>query len=192
MHALRSVVPFLAALVVALAPGSAGADGAWLDGNRATWNVAGAEIPTAPAPPVLGSPDCERAARPPETAEDELVAAQGWRLHGAYQRGWGVILVAGFLAFDAMCRPVPVQRFVFVDGAFAGTLAPEPSFPRTDGALADAGIAEASRVFAVYYRYGPTDPLCCPAGRDVVQFAVQSTPAGPVVSPRRPAGLPPE
>ncbi len=42
-----------------------------------------------------------------------------------------------------MCRPVLFQQFVFADGAFAGTLAPAATLPRTDGALTDAAIAEA-------------------------------------------------
>jgi hypothetical protein len=154
-----------------------------LDGSRPSWNVAGIEVPAATSPAVEGLAQCQSLVRPGETAEDAAVTAQGWRLASAYQRGWGITLVGGFLNFDAMCRPVPFQWFVFVDDVFAGTLSPQPMYPRTDGALNDAGIRGADSLYAVYDRYGPTDALCCPSGETVVTFAVERTADGPVVTP---------
>lgn len=128
-------------------PASA-ADGSWLDGDRGPWNVPGQAIPTVPTA-LTPVPDlCAPYVRPAETPEDAQVAAQGWRLYSASQRGWGIVLVGGFVAFDGMCRPVVYQQFVFVDGDFAGTLAPGTMLPRTDGALMDAGIATGDRVYA--------------------------------------------
>ncbi len=179
----RRCVVILLLVLLPLVPRSGAAQGSWLDGGQVDWNAPGAVVPSAPRP--LGPVDspCEDLVRPAETGEDDAVAAQGWRLFSAYQRGWGITLVSGFVGFDAQCRPVPYQQFVFVDGVFAGTLAPEPVVPRTDGAITDAAITAADRLYAVYSRYAPTDPLCCPSGEAVVTFAVERTAAGPVVVP---------
>ena len=181
MWSRRYLFTLLVALL-ALLPLPGRAQDSWLDGGRA-WNTARMEIPVAPGSPAEGMPQCQSLVRPVETAEDAAVAAQGWRLVAAYQRGWGITLVGGFLNFDAMCRPVPYQQFVFVDGVFAGTLAPEPMYPRTDGALTDAGISAGDRLYAVYDRYAPEDPLCCPSGETLVTFSVERTANGPVVTP---------
>jgi hypothetical protein len=169
--------------VLVLLPRSGDAQDSWLDAAGGGWNFPGMAVPAAPGPVAADSPFCQDRVRPVETAEDAAVAARGWRLFSAYERGWGITLVGGFVDFDAMCRPVPYQRFVFVDGVFAGTLAPRPMVPRSDGALTDAGISVADQVYAVYDRYGPSDPLCCPSGETTVTFAVERTPTGPVVTP---------
>src|SRR5262249_29766824 len=83
--------------------------------------------------------------------------------------------------FDAMCRPVPYQQFVFFRGGFVGTLAPAPMFPRTDGALSDARISGDGTVSATYERYAATDPLCCPSGKAFATFTLEQTSAGPVL-----------
>jgi hypothetical protein len=155
----------------------------WLDGARAGWNVPGAPVPAPPAPAGSENQMCQGRDRPAETAEDEAVTAQGWRLYGGYERGRGITLIGGFLDFDGMCRPVYYQQFVFVDGVFAGTLAPQPMVPRTDGALRFAGISAADGLYAVYSRYAPDDALCCPSGETVVAYSIERTDAGPVVTP---------
>jgi hypothetical protein len=177
------VILVISVLLLALAPQPGAAQGSWLDGARASWNAPGMDLPAAPQSSATGIPQCQGMVRAAETAEDNQVTARGWQLYGAYQRGWGITLVGGSLGFDAMCRPVPYQQFVFVDGAFAGTLAPAAMYPRTDGALTDAGIPAEDRVFAIYDRYAPTDPLCCPSGAATITFAVQRTASGPVVTP---------
>jgi hypothetical protein len=182
MRRCRPVIALIV-LLLALLPLPGEAQDSWLDGTREAWNAAGMAIPAAGSPATGGSEQCQSLVRPVETPEDAAVAEQGWRLYAAYQRGWGITLVGGFLGFDAMCRPVPYQQFVFVDGVFAGTLAPEPMYPRVDGALTDAGIGDADRLYAVYDRYDPDDPLCCPSSETPVTFTVERTPAGPVVNP---------
>ena len=181
-----SSVRFLVVLILigVLPRGASGADGDWLDGDRVSWNAGDAEVPAAPAAPAPSMAPCDRLVRTAETPEDAQLAERGWRLFSAFQRGWGITVVGGFVDFDGMCRPVMFQQFVFVDGVFAGTLAPEATMPRTDGALTDAGIAEPGRVYATYVRYTPDDPLCCPSSQTVVQFDVVRTPEGPTVTPR--------
>ncbi|MDQ3657539.1 MAG: LppP/LprE family lipoprotein [Chloroflexota bacterium] len=180
MHSHRFMITLLIALL-ALRPSTGGAHDSWLDGLREGWNSAGMAVPAAPASVAAEGPHCQDLERPVETAEDAAVVAQGWRLISAYEHGWGITLIGGFRDFDAMCRPVPYQQFVFVDGVFAGTLAPEPMVPRTDGALVDAGIDTDDRLYAHYVRYAPSDPLCCPSETTAATFSVKRTSGGPVV-----------
>jgi hypothetical protein len=170
------------AVLVALIPWAGGAQDSWLDGGQDGWNAPGMAVPAAASPPTSGSAQCHALVRPAETVEDAAVAEQGWRLYSSYQRGWGITLVGGFLNFDAQCRPVPHQHFVFVDGVFAGTLAPQAMVPRTDGSLINARIGGPDSVYAVYDRYGLSDPLCCPSNETAVMFTIERTPDGPVVT----------
>ena len=175
--------------MLALIPRPTGASGEWLDGNLASWNTPGSVIPAAPGEASIGFPPCEPVVRPPETPEDAQVAGRGWLLLAPYQLGWDVSIVQGTLGFDANCRPVTYQVFAFVDGVFAGTLAPEPMLSRDDGALVDVGLG-ADGVSALYDPYTLSDGLCCPSAQTRVQFAVERTPAGPVVTPRRAEDFP--
>jgi hypothetical protein len=152
----------------------------WLD-DDATWNSAGMSIPAAPSQSYEGDQRCQGLVRPAETSEDDRIVASGWRLYGDYRRGWDMTLVGGFLNFDAMCRPVPFQQFVFAGDVFVGTLAPQPMMPRSDGALTDARIIGEGTVYAVYERYASTDALCCPSAETRVTFLIEQTPAGPVL-----------
>jgi LppP/LprE lipoprotein len=173
----------LALVIVGAAPRYAAADGSWLDGDRASWNYAGMPIPAAPeATPPFGP--CGDFIRPPETSEDELLAAAGWRLDGGYESGWGIRVVHAAQSFDANCRPMDYQGFIFVDGVFAGTISPQPMISRTDGAATDFHIWRANQVSATYTRYGPNDPLCCPASMAYVNFDIQRTADGPFAIPR--------
>ena len=163
-----------AAALPAVAMQSAG-PALWLDEAAPAWNAPGAAVPQAPEIDLSDDPmeaRCEAQVREPETAEDRQLADAGWRLFGGYQAGWGLTLVDGFVAFDGMCRPTPYQVFVFEDGAFAGTLAPEPMLPRSDGALIDAHLF-AGEISAEFDRYAPEDPLCCPSGSAFVRYAVE-------------------
>jgi hypothetical protein len=183
-------------ILLSLLPRLVAGQESWLDSQQRDWNRPGIAIPAAPAPVAADSAYCQTLVRPVETAVDAALVAQGWRLFSAYQRGWGITLTGGFVDFDAMCRPVSYQEFVFVDGRFAGTLAPVPMAPRSDGALTDARITSANHLIATYMRYAPTDPLCCPSDKTVITFSIARTTSGPVVtpdvepSPATPAALP--
>jgi LppP/LprE lipoprotein len=180
---LARIVGMLALILVAATPRRAAADGSWLDGDRAAWNAAGMAIPTAPeATPPFGP--CGDFIRPPETSEDRQLAAAGWRLAGGYQSGWGIRVIQAAQGFDANCRPMDYQGFIFVDGVFAGTIAPQPMLARSDGAAVDIQIWRANQVTATYTRYGPNDPLCCPASMASVNFDIQRTADGPVAVPQ--------
>ena len=177
----RRILLCLFVVFVTLGTKPVAADGDWLDDDQASWNEAGMAVPAAPSPPVIGDERCQELVRPAETREDVQVTARGWRLYGDYRRGWDLALVGGSLNFDAMCRPVPYQQFVFYHGVFVGTLAPDPMFPRSDGALTDARISGDGTVYAIYERYAATDPLCCPSGKAFATFELEQTSAGPVL-----------
>ncbi len=73
--------------ITALIPRSGSAQDSWLDGAQGVWNTSGMVLPATTSPPAPGIEQCQSLVRPAETAEDAAVAAYGWRLYGAYQRG---------------------------------------------------------------------------------------------------------
>ena len=77
---------------------------------------------------------------------------------------------------DGMCRPDGFQAFVFVNGAFAGTIAPHPMDSRTDGSLSGFGVTlfNAQGLSASFERYGENDPLCCPHATTTVDYKLES------------------
>lgn len=161
---------------------SAGAQSAsWLDASAPTgWNVANADVPAAPAMPA-GDARCRATARPAQVDADKRVQDRGWQLVGAFQGGWQVIVVRGAAGHDGMCRPLQYQDFVFVDGAFAGTLSPAPMDSRTDGALSGVSLSSGTRLTAEYTRYTSSDALCCPSRITRVVFEIpKSGPVRPV------------
>lgn len=165
-------------------PASAGAQEAtWLDGDLASWNVPGMAIPTAPETDGNPDPRCAERERAADTAEDAALMAEGWRLFLPYQRGWGVTLIAGLAGYDGMCRPLTYQYFVFVDGVFAGTIAPEPMSSRSDGAASDVNLWFEDQLSAEFARYAADDPLCCPSGSTSVNYTIDLTAGGAVLNP---------
>jgi hypothetical protein len=158
-------------------------DASWLDGDLRSWNTPGMAIPAAPVFDGVPDPRCAQRERPAETAEDDALVAAGWRLFLPYQRGWNVTLISGLAGYDGMCRPMAYQSFVFVDGVFAGAIAPEPMYSRTDGAANDVNLWFADQLSAEFLRYAPSDALCCPSGSSSVSFVIEQTPNGPVLNP---------
>jgi hypothetical protein len=156
----------------------------WLDqGNPTMWNVPGVAVPTAPPPTHEVDPRILERNRAPETAEDGLVAGEGWHLIAPYEGGWGVKIVTGASDYDGMGRPMRYQAFVFVDGFYAGTLSPELMDSRTDGALTISRLLDGSTIIAAFSRYAPTDPLCCPSAVTSVQYSIDREGLAPVVVP---------
>jgi heat shock protein HslJ len=156
--------------------------GSWLDQPKpASWKIPGADIPAAPREQEAVDSRCRKQARPPEWEEDKRLRDQGWDLVGGYEGGWQMVVIGDTAGYDGMCRPRRYQEFVFVGGAFAGTLSPQPMDSRTDGALARVSLQE-GRLTAEYVRYGASDALCCPSRESTVVFAVPSG-ERPVVRP---------
>jgi hypothetical protein len=184
---LSVLAAFAIVLPLMLSSPVAAQDTTWLDGDLASWNTPGMAIPAAPTIDGNTDPRCAERERPAETAEDDALIAEGWRLFLPYQRGWGVTLISGLAGYDGMCRPLGYQSFIFVDGVFAGTVSPEPMDSRTTGAATDVTLWFADQVSAEYLRYAPDDPLCCASSTDSVEFTIAGTPDGPVLNPVQPS-----
>jgi LppP/LprE lipoprotein len=183
MRPLSCVLSTLA-LLAALLPSIASADGSWLDQPLSNWNQPGMDVPQAAAMNPLTNPRCLGQGRPPETAADQALADNGWTLFSSYMAGWNTFIVRGLSGYDGMCRPLGFNAFVFVDGQFAGTIAPDAMDSRTDG-VGDARFFFASDMLsAEFQRYTPSDPLCCPSGHATVVYRVMRMPEGPVVVPQ--------
>jgi hypothetical protein len=175
-------IAILASIMVGMLPTAASADGTWLDESPpANWNTPGMSVPQAPPSPGPIDPRVLARNRWAESQEDVMLAQAGWHLFTQYQSGWGVKIVPGASAFDGMGRPNGYQNFVFVDGVFAGTLAPDVMDARTDGAASTVFLTGADSLNAEFLRYASTDPLCCPSGTSFVTYQINRTDAGPVV-----------
>jgi hypothetical protein len=175
----------LAAAVTLLA---AGGPGNWLDAaTPANWNVAPAALPTRPGPrdaELARGGRCAGSVRPSYSAEDRAVVQRGWSLVGAYHRYGPTSVVMATASADGMCRPNGYQAFVFVNGTFAGTLAPKPMDARTDGSIANisATLDSANDIEVDFARYNANDALCCPHATTNVLYNV-TTKAPPRVAP---------
>jgi hypothetical protein len=170
-----------------IVPSAAVAQTSWLEAPPQAWNSPGMAVPAAPPLDGPEDPRCaQRSQRPPETAQDQQVAAAGWKLFAPYRAGWGITIISGLVGYDGMCRPFTFQTFVFVDGAFAGTISPEPMASRTDGSgRLDEFFDGSGTLSGSFARYGPNDPLCCPSSNSSVQYRIDRTPSGPVLVPTK-------
>jgi hypothetical protein len=197
MVRLGRLIP-LAAMVAASvaianpAPSTAQQSASWLDTSPIqNWNTVGMPIPQAmpatvsgqPATPADWPPNCIHELRHPETPEDIQLHNRGWYLAQPYQAGYGIKLIPAQAGFDGMCRPWGYNYFVFVDGQFAGTIAPQAMNARTDGAAQSVNFfgGSTARIFAEFARYTPSDALCCPSSTSSVQYTIQVSP--PLVIP---------
>jgi LppP/LprE lipoprotein len=145
----------------------------WLDQVKpASWNSLGMAIPAAPQTQGPIDARCRTQARPAELEEDKQLRERGWDLFNAFQGGWQIRLIYATASYDGMCRPRQYQVFVFVRGAFAGTLSPQPMDSRTDGALSRASLRNDNQLAAEYLRYAAKDPLCCASRTTSVEFDI--------------------
>src|SRR5687768_13280946 len=111
-----------AALAAALLPATALAGGGWIDAGASGWNGPGGGVPGSPG---ANPDDLERCAgilRGVETGEDQAVQDMGWALYGAPAGDFGIRIVSAMLGATEDCRPLGFQDFIFVDGAYAGTI----------------------------------------------------------------------
>jgi hypothetical protein len=119
------------------------------------------------------------------------VVAAGWMLVGAYQGGYGAMVVLGTSSFDGMCRPLGFQTFVFYHETFVGTISPVLMDSRTDGVEQRVFISPSfgspgapPSISADFSRYGASDPLCCPSRVSNVTYDIELTTAGWVLTPK--------
>jgi hypothetical protein len=172
-------------------PAAADSAGAWLDAHTLTnWNDAYRELPSPPA--ATGEPAadrCEDEGRAAGRPEERQVTEAGWSLFGEPHTRGGTAVVVAANGADEMCRPLDLQAFVFVDGRFAGTLAPHPMQARTDGVLDRIQMFE-STLRADFNRYAAADPPCCPSRTSTVSYRLVADRRGPLLVPDRVGTVP--
>ena len=178
------------AVAVAVSPPSARGEArapeapSWLDSaGAAEWSVAGGAVPRAPAA-AGGAPTDERCRahfRPAFRPADRAVAKAGWSLFGPTQLFGATEIVKDATGVDGMCRPTGYQAFVFVDGEFAGMVAPSPMQPRADGAALVERLASPDALSVDFARYAAADPLCCPSRVSTVTYRDERIARGPVL-----------
>jgi hypothetical protein len=159
----------------------------WLDRPLTNWNRPGASLPRA----SQGSSTAELLKRCPATGAQpsspaaRQLSAAGWLPFFALDREivrGDVEVLAGMADADGMCRPMGYQLFVFVGGAFAGTLSPQPMDSRTDQSSGPLRILEDGVVQADFSRFASSDALCCPSGHMTVRYRIDRQPQ-PLVVP---------
>lgn len=168
---------------LALCGAVARADGSWLDTQTPIqWNTAGMTIPAAPAASAPIDPRCAAVERPADTPLDAAISGAGWRLVGAYEGGWGMVVITATSDYDGMCRPMGYQEFVFSNDVFAGTVSPQPMASRTDGAGGRTTLMSGGQLMVDFARYSPSDPLCCPSRTTTAMYSVVTSAGGPVLT----------
>lgn len=161
-------------------------DGSWLD-KEINWNIAGAEIPTAPEQDGNNLTNCEHTFRKAALLEDARVEAAGWILTGPAQIYGETTIITGMANADGMCRPFQYQVFVFNDGEFSGTLSPIVMDSRTDGSLVNFNLYRDGAIDATFNRYQPGDAQCCASRESRIFYEVDTTEKHPVLVPQLPA-----
>lgn len=159
----------------------------WLEQRpRPNWNTPAASIPTATNLTPPNTVHCKQQIPNPSTPEERAVKAAGWvvfKVRGETQSAGGVVLVRGQTNYDGMCRPMGYQQFVFVNGVFAGTIAPNVMHSRFDGALIQTNIETPSRLKALFSRYTPQDGLSSPSRTSEVTYRIDVINNQPLVVP---------
>ncbi len=184
---IKTIKFFIAAFVVVLPLGSnAFAQRSWLDQKSlSNWNTSGDSIMKIKKISSAELKRCADEVRQPSLEADSVLMKNGWTLLGNPTQVNGdtvVVSVAG--AFDANCRPLKSQTFVFVGSKLAGTLSPSLMDSRADGALTYVKLTSATTLTADYARYRASDPLCCPWKTQEVSFVIKQNGGNYLLTPR--------
>ncbi|WP_224361965.1 LppP/LprE family lipoprotein [Hyalangium versicolor] len=156
----------------------------WLDSSSLRWNV-GSNIPLTEPTQPLDRARCKAEILSANTDEERRVEGAGWMLVEPTRRAGALALVKGTQAFDGECRPTAFQVFVFSEGQFAGTVAPQPMERQADGELLQARVEDDGTVMADFARYRAKDPLCCPSRTATVSYRIDHVGATPILLPER-------
>jgi hypothetical protein len=93
----------------------------------------------------------------------------------------GIEVIGGMTAASPGCVAENFNLFVFVDGAFAGTVARTAMTPARDGVAGAVRITGAYTLTVEFARYRPGDSECCPSSRERVSYRIEKTGAGPTL-----------
>jgi hypothetical protein len=161
---------------------------AWLDRPLAAWNQPGATVPAsriaadseatlerrcgAPKSASPGSVDAVRKAHwVPYLHTDQAIASND------------IVVIGGMTGATAGCDPLYFNLFVFVGGAFAGTVSPAMMAPTRDGVAGAVRITGPDTLTVEFARFMPGDAECCPSSRVRVSYRIDRSGAGPALVP---------
>lgn len=153
----------------------------------AVWHQPGASIPSPTGGPEARGALLRRCGAPgakvTATASTALGKA-GWvpflHLDQPLQRD-AVEVIGGMSAASPGCEPNTFNLFVFVGGAFAGTLSPAPMTPARDGVVGAVRLAGPDALSAEFARYTSADAECCPSSRVRVSYRIDRAGGRPSV-----------
>ena len=160
----------------------------WLDRPMSAWYKAGAAIPPAAAGAesrTVLDRRCGSAGTKASPAAAGALAKAGWtpflHLDRQIQRD-DVEVLGGMSAASPQCEPATFNLFVFVGGAFAGTLSPTPMAAGRDGVIGAVRSTGSDTLTAEFARYKPADPECCPSAHVRTSYRIERARGGAVVS----------
>jgi hypothetical protein len=90
----------------------------------------------------------------------------------------GIEVIGGMTAASPGCEPERFNLFVFVNGAFAGTLSRAAMTPSRDSVAGAVRITGADTLTVDFARFRPGDADCCPSARERVTYRIEKTGAG--------------
>jgi hypothetical protein len=161
-----------------------GQAGTWLDRPLQNWNRPAAALPRGSArADDAATARCKLST--PETAAARVLADAGWIPQPHLDRELvlnDVEILAGVAGLDGSCAPTAFNLFVFVGGAFAGTLSPGVMALRADAAAGPVRFV-GEHITAEFARYKEGDAGCCPTARMSVRYRIDRASGGPVVAP---------
>ena len=174
---LAIVAVFLLAFLVRQ-PLAAQAPAAWLDKAPVTWHRAGDPVPMAPRGTETRDALAKRCGSTAlaESADGRALSRAGWvpflHLDRELARD-DVTVLGGMAAAGPGCEAEVFNLFVFVGGAFAGTVSPVVMTRNHDGEVGAVRLTASDAMTAEFARYQPGDAECCPSSRVRMTYHVQ-------------------
>lgn len=135
-------------------------EGSWLDREPANWNHRMSRLPrpVSLTNPAEARTRCGDLVRQPDSPAERALVRAGWVLYGPVQYYGLTKAVTAMSGVDAMCRPLGYQAFIYWEGRYAGTLAPNAvvEVKLLDVSRADAaGVTIAEQVIRTAGRQVP-------------------------------------
>jgi len=90
----------------------------------------------------------------------------------------GIEVVGGMTAATPGCEPESFNLFVFVDGAFAGTLSRTAMTPSRNSVAGAVRITGADSLTVEFATFTASDAACCPSSRERVSYLIDKKGAG--------------
>jgi len=94
----------------------------------------------------------------------------------------GIEVIGGMTAASPGCEPENFNLFVFVDGAFAGTVSRTAMTPSRDRVAGAVRITGADTLTVEFAQFKPGDAACCPSSRERVTYRIEKTDTGAMLA----------